>query len=210
MTEYIAFSTIKVPPRFLVRDLRPADKFHAPLFVAPIAPETLIIDLFSGGSFGSGAHPTTQMCLTALADFITRESSVLDLGCGSGALAIGAAKLGARKVVAIDIDQTAVIRTRDNAALNGVGAKIDVRLGSTVVAQPDGPFDIIAANLLTPTILVLARDFPGILAVGGRIILSGVLKTQSDRVRAELESVGLRVLEARDQSGWNCLIVGAI
>ncbi len=210
MTRYVAFSTVRVPPRFVVRDLRPADAFHAPLVSPQLPPDALTIDLVSGGSFGTGAHPTTQLCLTAMAELVSPVSSVLDLGCGSGVLAIGAARLEAGRIIAVDIDQAAVIRTRDNAQLNSVAAKIDIRLGSTGIAQAEGPFDVIAANLLTPIILKLAPDLPGLLALNGRLVLSGVLTTQADRIKDGLAAVGLRCLETRTLSGWCCLIVGAI
>ena len=206
MTEYIAFTSVQVPPRFLVRNMQPAATYAAPLFGPPITPETLTIDVISTGAFGSGAHPTTQLCLTLLAEHVSPQSSVLDLGCGSGVLAIGAAKLGARIVVAVDIEQAAVIRTQDNAALNGVANRIGVRLGSTEVAAPDAPFSVIAGNLLTPIILKLAPLLPPLLAPEGVIILSGVLDVQVDRIREGLAMAGFRVIESRSKSGWCALV----
>lgn len=206
MTDYIAFTSVHVPPRFLVRNMQPAETYAAPLFGPPITPETLTIDVISTGAFGSGAHPTTQLCLTLLSEHVTSRSSVLDLGCGSGVLAIGAAKLGARIVVAVDIEQAAVIRTQDNAALNGVADHIGVRLGSTEIAAPDAPFSIIAGNLLTPIILKLAPLLPALLAPDGVLILSGVLDVQADRVREGLAASGFRVIESRSKSGWCALV----
>lgn len=208
MTKYIAFSSIPVPPNFLVRTMQPAEYYVAPLFEPAIAPGTHVIDIVNTGAFGSGAHPTTQLCLTALAEYITPQSSVLDLGCGSGVLAIGAAKLGAAKIVAVDIEQAAVIRTRDNAAMNDVADRIDVRLGSTELVQQDIPFDIVAANLLTPVFLKLAPLLPPLLGEHGIGVFSGILDVQVDRVRAALADVGLHVRDTRTQRGWCALIVG--
>jgi ribosomal protein L11 methyltransferase len=209
MTGYIAFTSVQVPPRFLVRNMQPAETYAAPLFGPPITPETLTIDVISTGAFGSGAHPTTQLCLTLLAEHVTSQSSVLDLGCGSGVLAIGAAKLGARIIVAVDIEQAAVIRTQDNAALNGVADRIGVRLGSTEAAAPDAPYSVIVGNLLTPIILKLAPLVPPLLAPDGVVILSGILDVQADRVREGLSASGLNVIEARSKSGW-CALVAAM
>lgn len=206
MTEYIAFTSVQVPPRFLVRNMQPAETYTAPLFGPPITPETLTIDVISTGAFGSGAHPTTQLCLTLLAENVTTQSSVLDLGCGSGVLAIGAAKLGARIVVAVDIEQAAVIRTLDNAALNGVADRVGVRLGSTETAAPDAPYSVIVGNLLTPIILKLAPLIPPLLAPDGVAILSGVLDVQADRIREGLAAAGLRITESRSKSGWCAMV----
>jgi ribosomal protein L11 methyltransferase len=210
MTEYIAFTSVHVPPRFLVRNMQPAETYAAPLFSPPITPETLTIDVISTGAFGSGAHPTTQLCLTLLSEHVTPQSSVLDLGCGSGVLAIGAAKLGARIVVAVDIEQAAVIRTQDNAVLNGVTDHIGVRLGSTEIAAPDAPFSIIAGNLLTPIILKLAPLLPALLAPDSVLILSGVLDVQADRVREGLTESGFKMIESRSKSGWCALVAGKV
>lgn len=206
MSEYIAFTSVQVPPRFLVRNMQPAETHTAPLFGPPITPETLTIDVISTGAFGSGAHPTTQLCLTLLSEHVTPQSSVMDLGCGSGVLAIGAAKLGAQVVVAVDIEQAAVIRTQDNAALNGVADRIGVRLGSTEVAAPDAPFSIIAGNLLAPIILKLAPLLSPLLASDGVLILSGVLDVQADRIRQALAEAGFKVVESRSKSGWCALV----
>lgn len=206
MTEYIAFTSVQVPPRFLVRNMQPAETHAAPLFGPPVTPETLTIDVISTGAFGSGAHPTTQLCLTLLADNVTPQSAVLDLGCGSGVLAIGAARLGARIVVAVDIEQAAVIRTQDNAALNGIADRIGVRLGSTEAAAPDAPYSVIVGNLLTPIILKLAPLIPPLLAPDGVVILSGVLDVQADRVREGLAASGLKIIETRSKSGWCALV----
>lgn len=204
MSAYIAFSTVYVPPNFILRDLRPADQYAAPLIDTPPAPDRLAIDLISGKAFGSGAHPTTQLCLTALAEAVTPQATVLDLGSGSGVLAIAAARLGARRTLAVDIDQAAVIRTRDNVALNAVD--VDVRWGSTEIAAPDAPFDVLVANLLSPVILKLAPQLPALLAPHSRLILSGILNTQADRVRAGLNAAGIHVTEARSKSGWSAFI----
>lgn len=208
MTEYIAFTSVHVPPHFVVRSMQPADTHTAPRFSPPITPETLMIDVISTGAFGTGAHPTTQLCLTLLAEHVTAQTSVLDLGCGSGVLAIGAAQLGAHSVIAVDIEQAAVIRTQDNVALNSVADRVHVRLGSTDVAAADAPFSVIVGNLLTPIILKLTPLLPPLLAPSGVLILSGILDVQADRIRDALKAVGLRVIESRSKSGW-CVLVAA-
>jgi ribosomal protein L11 methyltransferase len=209
MIEYIPFSSVEVPPRYLVRTMQLAEFYIAPKFEQPIGPDTIVIDLVTSGAFGSGAHPTTQLCLEALATFVTPDSTVLDIGCGSGVLAIAAAKLGARKTIAVDIEQAAVIRTRDNAGMNRVVDAIDVRLGTTEAALPDAPFSVITGNLLTPIIIKLAPLLSPLLTPSGMMILSGILDVQADRVRSALTDHGFQIHESRSKSGWCGLIVGA-
>ena len=140
-------------------------------------PSAINIELDPGMAFGTGSHPTTQLCLEWLCDSITPGCSVLDYGCGSGILAIAAAKLGAGEVLGIDIDEKAVEAARDNAERNAT----TIRLQHSGVPLGDC-FDIVVANILTNPLCVLAPAIAARVAPGGRVALSGVLETQAAQV----------------------------
>ena len=153
-------------------------------------------------AFGTGQHPTTAMCLAALEGRVTAGASVLDLGCGSGILAIAAAKLGACRIVAIDIDPQAIKATRANAAENEVG--IDAREGTleSVTEQ----FDIVVANISGLTLERLAPLLAQALAPGGRLIASGFLQDAVDGLHTAFAGVGFNVERMVEDGIWRAII----
>lgn len=162
-------------------------------------PTATVIRLDPGLAFGTGSHPTTRLCLRWLDSTPLKDCSLLDYGCGSGILAIAAAKLGARQVQATDIDPQASIATRDNALANQCAVEVlDIDHASGVKA------DIVVANILTNPLKVLAPALAGHLAPGGRLTLSGILEEQEAEViaaYAPLISLARYALE----DGWTCL-----
>lgn len=138
-----------------------------------VAGHSLTID--AGHSFGHGAHPTTQLCLQALERHVKSDDTVLDVGCGSGVLALAASVLGASEVTAIDIDPAAIEATTANAQANG----INVDIASTPLADLDGTFDVIVVNMLVVELEPLAADINRLAA--GIVVLSGALIEQADR-----------------------------
>jgi ribosomal protein L11 methyltransferase len=162
------------------------------------APDAKAINLVldPGLAFGTGAHPTTFLCLQWLTGTIQGGETLLDYGCGSGILAIAAAKLGAASVLGVDIDENALQATRDNAAANAV--TLEVRHSG----QPlDEQFDIVIANILTNPLCVLAPLLARRVAPGGRLALSGVLAAQAQQViDAYAPFIALHVGAAHD--GW--------
>ena len=157
----------------------------------------LVID--PGMAFGTGSHPTTQLCLTALEDFVQSGQSVADVGTGSGILAIAAAKLGASPIAASDNDSLAVIIARENAAANGVSVTV-------TDALPAGRYNILVANILADVIIGLAADLIARLAPDGLLIVSGVIDTRENDVQTALQSLGLAYQETRRQGEWVALI----
>jgi ribosomal protein L11 methyltransferase len=143
------------------------------------ASEAIVIELDPGLAFGSGTHPTTALCLEWLEQAPLTGKSVMDLGCGSGILAIAAAKLGAANVHAIDIDLQATSATRQNARANGVGDRI---VTGTKVSNDLAPFDVIVANILAGTLIDQAELICNWLKPGGFLVLSGILSGQTDNV----------------------------
>lgn len=160
---------------------------------------TVAIRLDPGLAFGTGTHATTRLCLRWLAGQAGAQAAawtrVLDYGCGSGILAIAAAKLGARGVEAVDIDPAAVAATQDNARRNGV------LLGAALPDQAAGTYPLVLANILAMPLKLLAPLLCGHLAPGGQLLLAGILERQADDLReAYAPFLPLQVL-AQDE-GW--------
>jgi ribosomal protein L11 methyltransferase len=140
----------------------------------------VLIELDPGLAFGTGTHPTTALCLEWLDAAAIAGKRLIDYGCGSGILAIAAAKLGAAEVLAIDIDPQALLATHDNAERNGVAQLISAHLVDT--GADDSPADILLANILAGPLESLAPAFAGRVLTGGRLVLSGILRNQAEAV----------------------------
>jgi ribosomal protein L11 methyltransferase len=191
------------------KDLRPvlAGRVHVrPSFIdAPPPPGTVQVVLDPGMAFGTGAHPTTALCLEALSRALPSRpgSSVLDVGTGSGLLAIAARKLGAGRVAACDVDPVAMRVAGENAAANAVA----LELTAAPVEDIQGSFDLVVANILANTLVELSPHLASRLAPGGLLFLSGILGAQEEEVRAAALAQGLRRredLERRDGE-WSLL-----
>jgi ribosomal protein L11 methyltransferase len=158
-----------------------------------------------GMAFGTGTHPTTSLCLAGLSELLDARpgASVLDVGTGSGLLAIAAAKLGARPVVGTDNDPVAVEVAGENAARNGVA----VRLTVEPLDRVPGTFEVVLANILANTLVELAPQVAARLAPGGVVLLSGILGPQEDEVRAAYLAQGLTPFPGGDrrQGEWSLL-----
>lgn len=162
------------------------------------APDATAINLAldPGMAFGTGSHPTTHLCLDWLCDRIAGGESVLDYGCGSGILGLAAARLGAARVLGVDIDPHALAAAADNAQRNGVS--LDLRSSGEPLAEC---FDLVVANILTNPLCVLAPLLSGRIAAGGHMALSGVLESQAEQViTAYAPYVPLQVGAVRE--GW--------
>ena len=168
--------------------------------------EKAALYLEPGLAFGSGSHPTTRMCLEWLASHIKADQVVLDFGCGSGILAIGAALLGAR-VIAVDHDDQAITATRENAQFNGVSEQIQtltlVDWGRDRSWQASEHFDVVVANILAAPLIDLAPTFSGSLRRGGSLVLAGILDLQASQVMQAYPGVKFGPTVAEDE--WVCL-----
>jgi ribosomal protein L11 methyltransferase len=185
---------------------------HGSHIAAPPPAGAVPIELDAGLAFGSGEHATTQGCLLALDRLAGRRRfrRVLDLGCGSGILAIAAAKLGAARVIAADNDPLAVAVARENATRNGVGHRIRC-LASEGYRNPllstFGPYDLILANILADPLCALARECARHLAPGGIAVLSGLLDRQAARVIAPHRQARLRLRHEITLGIWTTLVM---
>jgi ribosomal protein L11 methyltransferase len=180
---------------------------------APRAGE-VVIQLDPGIAFGTGQHPTTRLCLEALESRLRPGHVALDVGTGSGILAIAAALLGAARVMALDVDPVAVGVARQNVALNGVEGRVQVVEGSLGGAGPfpdaDAPrFDMVLANISSAGITEMAPALSRALAPGGTLIASGIGDASVEVCRGALEKAGLSVLDEAHRDGWCVLICTA-
>ena len=157
-----------------------------PLWIGPHwavpAPNRTVIRLEPGLAFGSGRHPTTRLCLERLAAAPPAGVDVVDYGCGSGVLAIAAAALGARRVLAVDIDPQALRATAENARLNGVADRVSVVAADVPASAPAEPAPLVVANILAGTLVELAPVMSALTIPGGSLMLSGILESQAGEV----------------------------
>jgi len=165
------------------------------------APGETVLLLDPGMAFGTGTHQSTRLCMELAERAVTGGERVLDLGCGSGILAITALLLGADSALGVDIDQVAVSACAGNAAMNGLESRATFRKGN-LAAGVSGQFDVIFANIIADVILELAPDIPRLLAPGGVFIASGILSERAGEIEAVLECVGLRPTTKLESEGW--------
>lgn len=201
--DWLALSLSGLPPvragRFFVygahdRGLAPAN--------------TVNLRIEAGAAFGTGHHGTTVGCLLAFDRLLkrTRFSRVLDVGCGTGVLAIAAARTGSRLALGTDIDPDSVRIANENAALNHARARfVHARGLDAAGVRTQGRYDLVFANILAPPLVALAQDIKGALTPGGAAILSGLLRTQARRVLAAYVSRGFRLERRLDRDAWTTL-----
>ena len=175
-----------------------------------------IIELDPGMAFGTGTHPTTALCLRTLESVIRGGEEVIDVGTGSGILAIGAMRLGAKKVLAVDLDPIAVTAAGENSRLNGLEEDIQVRLSDLLgVLQASSsesstsqainvsvPVDVVVANILAEIILLFVDDVYAAVKPGGIYIASGIYKNKEEDVASGLEASGFVIIDRQRDQDW--------
>ena len=163
------------------------------------------ITMDPGLAFGTGTHETTALCLELLDSLVQGGERVLDVGTGSGILAIAALKLGAREADGVDIDPMCVRTAGENAERNGVDGRFRVLVGD-LSDKAEGVYDIITANIVAAAILSLAPAVPALMAPGAKFICSGIIDERKDEVLAGLQASGLRPVEIKEKRGWVCIL----
>ena len=179
------FEPVQITPTFWI----------VPTWHEPPAAAQQVIRLDPGLAFGTGTHPTTRMCLRWIASHAPQGQRVLDYGCGSGILAIGAAKFGAASVDAVDIDEAAVRSTEDNARANGV------QLAAGLPERASGHYQTVLANILATPLKVLAPLLCGHVAPGGHLVLAGILSRQADELKAAY-APWCQLQVSDEEDGW--------
>lgn len=191
-------------------------------------PGDVVVQMDPGMAFGTGLHPTTQLCLRLLEGYARPGQRVLDIGTGSGILAIAAARLGAAPVLALDNDPVAVQVAVENVKINGVGDTVAAAVGSLGAGQSMGhwlsgdfgdqagaeapaaagygSFQLILANLIAKVLVILAADLAAALEPGGALISSGIIDTREADVVAAFAAAGLRQLERHQEGEWVALV----
>jgi ribosomal protein L11 methyltransferase len=191
------YHIIRLGARFVVK---PSWREYEP------QPGDVILELDPGMAFGTGLHPTTQMCLSAIEQHMPRGARVLDLGTGSGILAIAAAKLGAGSVLALDIDPLAVEAARENVMRNRVEAVVRVAQGSLDEIAP-AALDFAVVNILAKTIIQLCESgLAEKINPGATIVFAGLIDAQEGEVRETLERVGLVMIQRVQDKDWVGLV----
>ena len=179
------FEPVEITPSFWI----------VPTWHEPPAQARQVIRLDPGLAFGTGTHPTTRMCLRWIAGHAPAGQRVLDYGCGSGILAIGAAKFGAATVDAVDIDEAAVRSSEDNARANGV------QLACGLPDLAKGRYQTVLANILATPLKVLAPLLCGHVAPGGHLVLAGILSRQADELKAAY-APWCQLQVSDEEDGW--------
>lgn len=181
-------------------------------------PEELIIELDPGMAFGTGTHATTSLCLKTLEKVIRPGDDVIDVGTGSGVLSIAAAKLGARHVLAVDLDPVAVSSATENIKLNGLEAQTTVKQSDLLQvfreSQEGGaaslgvklPVQVVVANILAEILLLFVQDVYDVLASGGHYIASGIIQSKESDIVQALTAHGFEIVERNYDSDWVAIV----
>lgn len=170
-------------------------------------PEDIVLKMDPGMAFGTGTHETTRLCSTLMEDHLPLGARVLDVGTGSGILAIAASKLGASSVMAYDIDPVAVKVAEENCRVNSC---TNISCGiSDLLAQVDtslGGYDFVCANIVADILVRMSKSIARYMKRGAKLAVSGIIDTQEERVKTALEEGGLRHLLTVEENDWNAML----
>ncbi len=182
------------------------------LFIRPVWEELslaqtqgrTVLSIEPGLAFGNGSHETTKLCLEALEPYIKADTSMLDIGCGSGILSVAGLLLGAERALGVDIDDLAVKTARENGILNGLSSPRYNIVHGNLLDKVDGSYDIVVANIVADAIITLSKDVAKFLKPEGVFIVSGIIDLRAQEVLVALEDAGFDVFESRQEAGWFC------
>lgn len=170
------------------------------------AGDRLVLNIDPGLAFGTGSHETTRLCLEAIENYLKEGDTVLDVGCGSGILSIGAILLGAKSAVGVDIDETAVRTAKENAVVNKVQDKFEVICGN-LTEKISGKYDLIVANIVADAIMYLSKGVKEFMHDNTTYIMSGIIDTRLQEVVACLEP-DFEIIKIIEENGWACIVAG--
>ncbi len=189
------YKPIKVGEKFVVKPLW--EEYEA-------KGDEIILHMDPGMAFGTGTHETTRMCLEAIEDYMKQDTRVFDIGTGSGILAIGASKLGAKDVVGVDLDIVAVDSAKENVGYNKL-ENVEILHGN-LMDVVEGTADIIVANIIAEIILVLIDDVKKMINENGVFISSGIIREKEAMVTQALQEKGFQIIEVRREGEWVCIV----
>ena len=182
------------------------------LFVRPIwiddydAGDRAVLNIEPGAAFGTGTHDTTRLCLETLDKIIKDGDTVLDIGCGSGILAIASMLLGATEGFGVDIDELAVKTAKENGKMNGLDEPELKFVCGDLADKVTKQYDVVVANIVADIIILFSTQVRAFMKPGAKFIASGIIDTRADEVVAALQSAGLKLVERIEQGGWVCLV----
>lgn len=165
----------------------------------------IVIELDPGMAFGTGTHETTILCVEALEKYVKKDAIVYDVGCGSGILSIVAAKLGAKKVIGIDIDDLSVKTSKENVKINGVEEIVEIVKGN-LLDNVSGKADIIVSNIIAEIIINMIPNLKDYLIHNGIFIASGIITEKLEKVKEALVNNGFSIVEEKTMNDWAVII----
>jgi len=167
--------------------------------------DEIVIELDPGMAFGTGTHPTTVLCIQALEKVVQPGDEVIDVGCGSGVLSIAAVRLGAKKVLAFDLDEVAVKVTKENIKMNGLSTQVEVKQNN-LLDHVQGQYDLVVANILAEVILRFVDQAYQTVKPGGYFLTSGIIGQKKDEVKESLVKHGFTIVETLLMEDWVAFI----
>lgn len=182
------------------------------LFVRPIwiddydAGDRAVLNIEPGAAFGTGTHDTTKLCLETLDKIIKQGDEVLDIGCGSGILAIASMLLGAKEGFGVDIDELAVKTARENGRMNGFEEPELKFVWGDLADKVEKKYDVVVANIVADIIILFSTQVRAFMKPGAKFIASGIIDTRADEVINVLQNAGLKLTERIEHGGWVCLV----
>ena len=182
------------------------------LFVRPIwiddydAGNRAVLNIEPGAAFGTGTHDTTRLCLETLDKIIKEGDTVLDIGCGSGILAIASMLLGATEGFGVDIDELAVKTAKENGKMNGLDEPELKFVCGDLADKVTKQYDVVVANIVADIIILFSTQVRAFMKQGAKFIASGIIDTRADEVVTALHNAGLKLVERIEQGGWVCLV----
>ncbi len=182
------------------------------LFVRPIwiddydAGDRAVLNIEPGAAFGTGTHDTTRLCLETLDKIIKEGDTVLDIGCGSGILAIASMLLGATEGFGVDIDELAVKTAKENGKMNGLDEPELKFVCGDLADKVTKQYDVVVANIVADIIILFSTQVRAFMKQGAKFIASGIIDTRADEVVSALQSAGLKLVERIEHGGWVCLV----
>ena len=182
------------------------------LFVRPIwiddydAGDRAVLNIEPGAAFGTGTHDTTRLCLETLDKIIKQGDTVLDIGCGSGILAIASMLLGATEGFGVDIDELAVKTAKENGKMNGLDEPELKFVCGDLADKVTKQYDVVVANIVADIIILFSTQVRAFMKQGAKFIASGIIDTRADEVVTALQGAGLKLVERIEHGGWVCLV----